>query len=184
MNYLSRTMGVNTFIFYGLCSGAYLGFEVARIDKRVRGFIQIDGYLYKTTGYYLRYYARRLFNPRAWLSFIKNLFIQRTRKHSLQKGQQAEVQEWPDIPSREYTRDGYAILVERSIEMLFFITSCPRNKYNYENQFFDIFPGFDFKGLMQTEYMPDASHILREQSSQEKVMQTTCDWLKSKIICS
>lgn len=182
MDYLSRTMGVNSFLFYGLCSGAHLGFKTAQIDDRVKGLIQIDGYLYKTPKYHLLYYIRKMMSLKAWITFLKNRINEATEKATKSAdAMQMEIQEWPDIPPKEETEEGYKKLIAKSVDMLFFVTGASSNGYNYEGQFYDIFSDLNFGSLMQIEHMPAASHILAEQASQQRVTEATYKWLQEKF---
>jgi len=63
MDHLEKTRGVTRFILMGLCSGADNSFETGVRDERVVGLVLLDGYAYKTPGFFARYYARRVLAP-------------------------------------------------------------------------------------------------------------------------
>src|SRR5690606_37848418 len=54
MDFLQSRYGIEEFILLGLCSGAYQAHESAVRDPRVVGTVQLDGYGYRTAGYYVR----------------------------------------------------------------------------------------------------------------------------------
>src|SRR5260370_12872393 len=66
MDHLQRTRGVRRFVLMGLCSGADNSFRTALRDDRVMGAVMIDTFGYRTPGFYLRHYGRRLLRPKAW----------------------------------------------------------------------------------------------------------------------
>ena len=61
MDLLSKKNGVCKFVLLGLCSGADDAFPVGVQDSRVAGLVLLDGYGYRTLGYYLHHYGPRLF---------------------------------------------------------------------------------------------------------------------------
>lgn len=71
MDTLADRLGTRSFVLGGLCSGADVSFRAAVRDERVVGLLSLDGYAYRTVGYYLRHYGRRLFRPGPWKRFLK-----------------------------------------------------------------------------------------------------------------
>ncbi|MCG8670698.1 MAG: hypothetical protein MI867_14895 [Pseudomonadales bacterium] len=188
MDYLSRTMGIEKFVLYGLCSGAHLGFKLAQQDPRIVGLIQVDGYLYRTTKFYIRHYLPRLFDLGVWTRILFNRIPQKlglkkaeTKGADLVEGSEVEVQEWPDTPPRQEVQSGYEVLINRGVKQFSYVTGDRAHDYNYEKQFFDMFPGLDFKGTMGLSFMPEASHILTEKQSQLSVLKNTTEWLKANF---
>jgi dienelactone hydrolase len=66
MDALETSRQCRQFVIGGICSGAINALQVAMADERVAGGIMIDGPAYPTAGYYVRYYARRLFSRESW----------------------------------------------------------------------------------------------------------------------
>ncbi|MEZ5286487.1 MAG: hypothetical protein R2712_17100 [Vicinamibacterales bacterium] len=58
-------------VLVGLCAGADHALLSAGTDDRVKGIVLIDPTIPRTSGYYLRYYARRMMKWRSWLSVLR-----------------------------------------------------------------------------------------------------------------
>ncbi|PIE40962.1 MAG: hypothetical protein CSA49_05775 [Gammaproteobacteria bacterium] len=185
MDFLEQTLGINKFVFYGLCSGAYLGFKVAQLDTRVIGVAQVDGYAYRTPRFYFKHYTPRLFDKNVWRNLIFHRIPNMIRKSAGVKASRPEfeIQEWPDPPSKAIVEKGYRLLVERRLKMLMFYTGGVKYEYNYQNQFFDMFSRVDFADLVTLSFLPDASHILREQESQDHVTDFLVRWIDEFHCC-
>ncbi len=69
--YIEKKTGIESFMLMGICTGADNAHKYALKNSKVTGAIFMDGYAYKTPGYYLRYYGSRIMNPirvARWLS--------------------------------------------------------------------------------------------------------------------
>lgn len=188
LEYLARTQGVKQFVFYGLCSGAHLGFKLAQQDPRVVGLIQVDGYLYKTRGFMIRHYLPRLFNLGVWMRFVMTRLKGkggRTDAGSADgqdlKNSEVLVQQWPETPPRDVVQAGYRTLLDRSVEFLVYVTGDQEYVYNYEKQFYDMFPGLNFANRLAVYFLPKASHILAEKDGQDVVLDRTVAWVSQKF---
>lgn len=76
MDCLERMRGVKLFVLMGLCSGAGVAFQVAALDRRVRGAVLINAPLPETPGtelaYQHAYYWRRaLFSLHSWKRLLR-----------------------------------------------------------------------------------------------------------------
>ncbi len=181
MTVLEHRTGSSRFILYGLCSGARAGFQAALADSRVVGIVQVDGFAYRTFRYYLLKSLRRLRHfrtiPRVlgrWLGLIKP---------PVRDGTDGDmwVQEWPDYPPQEEVAAGYARLVERGVRIRAIYTGSWKDEYNYHGQFFDMYPGVDFGGLLSLQYLPHAQHILPHPSDQGRVVEGVTEWVVTEF---
>ena len=80
MDQLQRMRGIETFVPMGLCSGADMAFEVAKVDERVIGVGLLDLWAYRTPGYYLRRYGPKLLSLPTWINSIKVRLAERREK--------------------------------------------------------------------------------------------------------
>ena len=71
MDFISEEKGAKYFVLLGLCAGADSSYRTAVADKRVVGIVLLDGYGYRTPGYYIRHYLPRLVSAAVWLRFLK-----------------------------------------------------------------------------------------------------------------
>jgi hypothetical protein len=184
MNYLSDLKRVKRFVLYGLCSGADMSFETAKIDVRVMGVIQIDAYAYRTPKYYLHYYLPRMMQWGVWINFIINripviLGLKKKQTDSSSIGE--ENMEMPsyirDFPPQSYVEEGVQALVNRSVHLYYIFTAGQQECMNYQGQFRDMFPSVDFKNLLKETYLSDSSHIIKEPHNQKRVAEDIRDWI-------
>jgi hypothetical protein len=187
MDYLQRTRGMNRFIIYGLCSGADCAFNIAQVDERVIGIVQLDAYCYRTWRYYVEYYLPLLFRGARWRSFLRR-GVQRLRGKRLVKtaSEAAGIDEqYLEIP--RYTRvfppqatvaDGLRTLTARGVKMYVNFTGGEAN-YNYTGQYRDSFRDVNFKDLLRVDYYPQTNHIVTQPDQQRRIVDNISQWVAS-----
>ena len=147
MDFLSKRKTVDKFVLLGSCSGADEAFPVAVVDKRVAGLVLLDGFGYRTLGYYLHHYGPRLFKLDVWLRFFKRDIdaalraIQNDRGGNFQRGT-IFVREFPP---RGKIEAELKQLIARQVHLLFVYSGGVDEYYNYRNQFRDMFRSLDFR---------------------------------------
>ena len=73
MDLLANERDARQFVLVGLCSGAILAQHLAAHEKRVSAAVLLDGWGYRTTGFYLRHYVRRVLRWRSWTNTLGKL---------------------------------------------------------------------------------------------------------------
>ncbi len=184
MDYLEQTKKVKRFVLYGLCSGADMSFEAAKIDERVVGVIQIDAYAYRTFKYYLYYYLPRMMEFSVWFNFILNrlpiiLGLKKKKTDSSSLGE--ENMELPsyvrDFPAQAYVAEGLEGLVNRAVHLYFIFTAGQQDCINHQGQLREMFPHINFKYLLKETYLSDSSHIIKEPHNQKYVVEGIKNWV-------
>jgi hypothetical protein len=179
MDFLQRTRGVNTFILYGLCSGADGAYNTALRDARVVGISQFDPYCYVTPKYYARYYLHAARDPQRWRSVATRLLRSLVRRTEVSR---AEIDpEFVEIPSyvrvfppRNAVAAGLGELVKRGVHVQ---ANFPRGPlYNYPAQFAESFRDVDFRDLLEVNYYPAANHIVTQPAVQKRVINDIANW--------
>lgn len=192
MDHIERTRGVKRFVLMGLCSGADNSFQTARCDDRVVGTILLDGYAYRTRGYYARYYGRRLADPQVWARFAKRA-VARARQALARRSARVEaatgfegdapgmgnvqpqyVREFP--PRREVAAD-LRRMIARGTKLYFGHTAGMELFYNYEDQLKDAFADVDFGDSLTLDYFADADHTFTELESQRRLIDAVAGWM-------
>lgn len=181
MDYLQESRGINSFILYGLCSGAFTSCQVGLVDDRVIGIAQIDGHTYATLKGQILYYLPRLLSLARWGRGLRRLLRLSNNEAVVDSGSETddpnfEVPEFADIPERKVVAGWMSGLVAKNIHM-YSIYTGREPTYFYPNQFRDCFPEVDFGELLSLEYLPDASHIISQPSSQKQVINGIVGWL-------
>jgi len=183
MNYLERTKDVSQFVIIGLCSGADVGFNTSVVDDRVIGVVQLDPYAYRTVGYYLRYYGRRVLEFDVWKRFIATRLRHAFEKREVTElavadGEQLVVNPYArDFPPKEEVAVGLKRLVDREVRLLS-IFSGGQDAYNYEHQYFHSFSDIDFRGLLAVDYLAEADHIFSGLADQQFVLDRSEHWME------
>ncbi len=181
----ARKGGADKFILIGLCSGADMGFKVAQVDPRVSGLVQLDPFAYRTTGYYLRHYGPKLLQPAVWTGFVRRRLgrLRPARQTVAASGDAAEERleyvapEYRRIfPPRERVEEALDGLVKRGVRMLNIFSDGQSDHINHGAQYARAFPGLDFAGLLQVEYVPHAAHTFTEMADQERVLAAVDGW--------
>jgi pimeloyl-ACP methyl ester carboxylesterase len=176
--------GSQRFIVYGLCSGARGAFNAALEDPRIVGIVQVDGFAFRTSRYYLVRAIQRLRSPSSFLRMLgrwTGLWKPPTRSEPTED---MWVQQWPEYPPRGTVESGYRHLVERGVRIHAIYTGSWDDVYNHRRQFLDMYPGVDFAGLLTLWYLPAATHILPDPDHQEMVMQEVTRWVAEESSAS
>ena len=185
MSLLSERKGVEQFILFGLCSGADMAYFSALEDERVTGLVQIDPFLYRARGFYLRHYLPRLFSPKKWLLLARTLL---TRNISRGK-EQVETEDegvWvgPEytrpFPRREEVAEGLARLRGRDVAFYVYVTGTMLPLINHAEQYRRAFPGVDWGDGLQVDLVPDSNHTMTGLEHQRQVCRRTVEWMEER----
>lgn len=181
MDFLSTKKGVDEFVLIGLCSGADDAHSVAVLDSRISGAVFLDGYGYRTWGYYLHHYGPRLFKLRVWKNFLKRKYFSVFVEKS-EDGDETNIKEEMferDFPPKEKVTEEIQGLINRGLNLLYIYSGGMKSHYyNYHGQFKDMFRSIDFNGKVQLEYFSEADHTYTRLADREKLMTTISDWMQ------
>ena len=178
MDHLSASYGIKEFILFGLCSGADHAFRMSGQDKRVKGFILLDGYAYKTPGHIVRHLSSRLLKLQIW----KNLFsgkYQLTKKLLTTKSKESSAAKTTfamDIPPKTEAENSLNELDQRNTKMLWLYTSSAAPVFNHQKQFAEMFPRLKNSGNLQVEYWPEVNHTFTLISDQARLETLVLEW--------
>jgi pimeloyl-ACP methyl ester carboxylesterase len=189
LDWIRDQEGADRFVLVGLCSGGDNAFLGIVRERRVVGAVLLDPFAFRTTGYFLRYYGPRLFNPAVWWRvltgrspFLRGFLSHLRRRLRAEKTSEGTPGEPPprDLtrPARDEMRRQLAEVVERSGRLLYVFTGGLQERYYYRNQFYDAFPGMDFRGLVDFEYYPDSDHTFSRKDLQERLEGRVVEWFR------
>ena len=155
-----------------------MALEVAKVDSRVIALGLLDLWCYRTAGYYVRRYGRKVFDPRVWANSI------RVRLKELGSGSE-QAPEYLDLPTyvREYparsdARRDLALLVERGVRLRCIFTAGQPDDYLYEGQFEQAFRSVRFGDLLEETFIPEADHIFTNLDHQARVLDALSGWMQ------
>jgi dienelactone hydrolase len=185
MDFLAATRGAERFVLLGLCAGAENAFPVAREDPRVVGAVMIDGYAYRTPGYYVRYLFHRLFRARSWRHLLTGKSQWRRGVRMLLAGAGSAPGEAPDpllpraFPPKAKVLADLKELIARGTSLYFIYSGGGMEEfYNYESQFAHAFPSLDLKDRVSVDFFQEADHLFTRLAYQDRLVASVEGWMK------
>lgn len=190
MEFLETAGVADRFVPMGICSGAENAQRLALEDERVAGAVLIDGYAYRTAGYYLREGARHLLSRRSWSRFLASPLALRHRLGLGRAAPAAPTERNPGgldyerpFPPRETCLDEMTQILARNVELcLIFTGGGMAEFYNHPRQFAETFPSLDGHPRLRLEYMKHADHTFTLRGHQEAVMASIDAWLHERLL--
>jgi len=194
LDWIQDQEGSDRFVLIGLCSGGDNAFLGIVRDRRVVGAVLLDPFAFRTPGFFIRYYGPRLLKPAVWWRvltgkspFLKGLsttLLRGIRAGPSRSPDRREASPLRDLtrPTREEMRRQLSEVMEKSGRLLYVFTAGLEGRYYYRNQFFDAFPGMDFKGLVDFEYFQDADHTFSRKELQERLERRIVGWFRESFV--
>ncbi|MCS6914981.1 MAG: alpha/beta fold hydrolase [Myxococcales bacterium] len=185
LDQMARSRGVRRFVLMGLCSGADNSYLAALRDDRIVGIVLMDGYAYRTPGFYLRYFGRRLLRRRSWYS-LGRLALEQVRARLPRvlgpAPMNPSVRPVPDyvraFPPRAQVAAGLRSLAARGVHIYVIYTSGMDGHYNHRTQFLRAFRDVDFRGHLTLDYFAESDHTFTELRSQRALVEAVVAWTR------
>jgi dienelactone hydrolase len=150
MTTLEKHTGCTQFVLTGLCSGAENAYLGACTEAGVIGTVFLDGYAYRTPGFYLRHYLPRMANPVRALRFIGRL-LRPAKPHA---GADFAV----EYPPREEVQTNLERMLDRGLKLCFIFSGGASGYFNHQRQFRECYgriardPGVDIHFLKESDH--------------------------------
>jgi len=162
MDYLERHRGARQFVLFGICSGAEQACLTTLADARVVGNVLVDGYRYRTGGFYVRHYGRRLLRPRSWKSVLTGRHPTVARFVAKAKGSRPDLAGIPPsllapFPPRRVAEATLREHLDRAGSLLLVYTQGPL--FNHRAQFRSMFPTLATDSRVRMEFLEHANHL-------------------------
>jgi pimeloyl-ACP methyl ester carboxylesterase len=183
MDFLAGRTDVDRFVVIGLCEGAENTFRVTVRDPRVVGAALLDGFAYRTFGYYLRRYGGRALAPGSWWrlitgesDFVRSLW--RRSKESTKLSSRDRPPAHERYPPPATALADLERLVARGVRLQFVYTGGGmRERYNYARQFWDMFPSLRGCSQIQVTYMSATDRTFTLVQHQDEVTDIVESWM-------
>ncbi len=178
MDYLQQKYKFESFILYGLCSGAFTSFQVAIADDRIKGIAQVDGYSYPTPKSYFYYYLPRVLSVSRWQSLFSRVLLRTNNTGAADQSGAAfmEVPNFESFPPKSTVEQWLALMMSKHIS-IYSIFTGKEPGYSYQGQYEDCFSSVDFSGRLRLLHLSEASHILTEPQAQSQVIEGVVSWV-------
>lgn len=175
LDYLEQTRGIKRFVLLGLCSGADDAYRCGLTDERIDGVALLDGYAYRTAGFYLRYYLPRLASPAKWLSFLKRSVGRKSGQSQPDADLEGDIFGMAFPPKKEFAA-GLRKLLERNTSLLIVYSAGWFEYYNYAGQFGDAFPDIAKHSKVRVEYFDRADHTYTIVADRKRLIDLVTGW--------
>lgn len=186
MDWLTQTKGAQKFVLAGLCSGADMAHETARVDDRVSGLVMFDPYAYRTRGYWMRHYGARALQLGTWTRFFRKrterLLAKVRPAEQEQDGQDGVTFEVPKyvrvFPPRDRVAADLRTFVGRGTELFVLFTGGLKEDYNHLGQYAASFPEVPFGQRLDEHFMKEADHIFTGLDHQRTLVEMVASWMR------
>lgn len=165
---LTKQRQFQTFVPIGFCSSVDSAHVVGVSDPRVRGVIYLEGYGYRTRGFYLRYPLRFLDRNR-WERLIRLRVLGDwlAAREAFQEQERVYVRAYP---SAEKLQSDVATMVARGACLLLIYVGGDTD-YSYKEQFFEMIDNREVAGQVELDFYPNADHTFFLEEDRRRVIQ-------------
>ena len=174
MDLVAKRRGASSFVLVGLCSGADAVHAAALADPRVAGAVYVDGFAWRTPGFWLRLPLRKI-ELRRWRRRLKHL-----RALRLAKRLGAEEILVRDLPTPERFRADLGALVARGTRVLA-VYSGALVDYSYAAQFEDMVRPVDLRGCVESAFFPLSDHLFTPTPHREAFVERIGRWVEDQF---
>ncbi len=181
LDYLEQETGTNQFVVLGLCSGAFNAHQVSVKDSRIVGSVFMDGIVFRTFGFYFRWYLSRLFNFRYWRNALKRRFFSQNQSVGESEGDAlAEGEFFGEDLDRDSVIKDLKGMLDRGVRLLFLYTDgyddiCGRSQFR---EMYGLRPD---DGQLQVEYYPKSEHTFRLIENRRAACQRVTSWFENQF---
>jgi len=186
IDYLVKSQGAGGAVLIGLCSGADVAHLTAVTDHRVLGLGLMDPWAYRTTGYWLHYYARRLTTLSVYLNWLR-VRLARARDR---RGQSTAADPDPDMyempsyarefPPRDAVARDLQTFVRRKVELLV-LFSGGLEEYNHRGQYQTSFSDVDFNQQLRERHIAGSTHVFSAIDHQRIAVREVTGWISDRF---
>jgi len=191
MKLLEQRSGIRQFIVVGFCSSVDAAHQLAVNDPRVVGVVYVEGYAYRTPGFYaqiykrylsLRHWERYLIAKRERIAGLVTSLV--SQEKGAKQGSTGATYREPvfarDYPTREQFRDDVATLVRRGVKLLFLYVGGDTD-YLYKGQFEEMYGSPDTRGKVDVVFFEHADHTFVRGADRERAIQAIVDWTRNRF---
>jgi hypothetical protein len=186
MSLLEKRRGTRSFVVIGFCSSVDSAHALALKDERVVGACFLEGYAYRTRGYWL-HYPKRLLSRHRWKRYLGrhlNGFGSRgapSRGNPLHEERAA----MGSVFARQYpTPEQFAAdvhrLHRRGARMLFIYVGGD-SEFNHLGQFSEMIGSSTLGDRIDIEYYGDADHTFFRVTDRQRVVDRVGRWMSERI---
>lgn len=182
MAMVRQRYGIDRFVALGLCTGAYYSQQIALAEPSVCGAVLLDGYTYRTWGYYRRQWLTRLRETRRWPAMLRRRLLKLTRQGDsiYEPGALEEAEFFESLPPRAQAARELCMLAERGTKLLL-IYSGGTGQFNHARQFEEMYGALPHGGDVVVEYHERADHTFSRLADRLRLVDVVADWMDERF---
>lgn len=187
---LEERKGLRRFVLVGFCSSVDAAHALALADSRVVGACFLEGYTFRTRGFYARYPLRLLERAR-WHRLVVNKakrYLRYSAARAIGGVEEENALRRESVYSRadpppDKLRVEYKALTARGVKMLFIFTGGDSD-FNYLGQFEEMLgaPLRRESRAIEVEYYRDADHTFSRTADRARVVARIRDWMQAHFV--
>lgn len=187
MNFMERRRGIRTFVPIGFCSSVDAAHALALTEERVVGNVYLEGYAYRTRGFWMRYPLRFLSRAR-WERYLSERLPRffsgpsgttAVDSREAERGDRGSIYV-REIPSPERFASDVRQMVGRGVR-LFFVYVGGDTDFNYTGQLREMVGRGQEPPRLEVEFMPEADHTFFRVEDRARVVDVTCRWIENNF---
>ena len=175
MQLLTETVGAETFIVIGLCSGVDSSHAAAARDPRVIAAAFIDGYSYPSLGFYVRRFSISLLQAARWKRFFRRHL---GTEEPIQFGDDLPQVFVRDYPTRDKFRQDVVTMTRRGLRLLFVFSGGVFYRFNSPRQFFEMLGARIQSDRIEVDTMYSADHVFTSVEKRNALVDRLDQWVQ------
>jgi hypothetical protein len=182
MAFLEKRKGIRAFVPIGFCSSVDAAHSLSLQDNRVVGVCFLEGYAFRTRGFWMRY-PLRLANLHRWRRVFWRIGprlkrLKRAAEATLSAGHRAPEETVFTRPYPTQAQFGSDVRhLASSGKRLLFVYVGGDTDFNYRGQLAEMAGVESFEGAVEIVYYSDADHTFFRVADRERVVARVCDWV-------
>lgn len=177
MDALRKQRRFEGFVPVGFCSGVDAAHTLGVTERDISGIVYLEGYGYRTRGFYARY-PRRFLDRNRWerllrLKYPKLFGDPETVNDPSYERERVYLR---DYPTREKLRRDVLGMVDRGTRLLMIYVGGDTD-YDYKEQFFEQIGSDEIASQVDLEFYPEADHTFFLEQDRQKVVTRVSSWM-------
>lgn len=163
-------------VLVSLCSGVDQAHAVALRDPRVVGVVYVDGYSWRTLGFYFHHYYKRIRKRRSW-----RLYFDRLKRRLSGAEEPAGEVYIRDYPEKEKWRADVRRLVDRGVRLFFVYTGGAEYIFNHDEQLATLLGDRELARQVELRRYVRADHIFSQVADRKLFVEDLERWIATRF---